>query len=463
MKTAIIRSTWMNGYGYRLDCQPYLSGGLEAKLLLEQVSLKKEKLSDVTTAIYHAGRESRLWVDSPEFGVPFISGSDLQRADLHGLPLISKKQIALNPRLLVRSGYTLITRSGTIGKMAYARRDMDGMACSEHVLRVAADTSKIPSGYLYAYLGSKFGLPLVVSGTYGSMIQSIEPEHIADLPVPRVNERVELKIHNLIEQAAELRVDAAFEINETTESLREFLGIPLLKNANVRGFGISNVSSMDLNFRLDATYHSPIAEEADRALRRCSVSLRRLADPEVTVRLFKPPMFKRMWVTDPREGAQFVSGNDAYSFQAEDVRYVSFLTPKFGEFLVHEGWLVFQAAGQIYGLFGRPLFIHGWLNGLFVADDMYRVVPNDPIDGAYLYTFFRTDVGQVLIKRQSAGNSIPRVWDPQMTQLSVPWPDREDRHRFGKRIIAAHEKLFQALQNEQHAIQILEEAIEKDN
>jgi type I restriction enzyme S subunit len=52
-------------------------------------------------------------------------------------------------------------------------------------MRVVPDAEKIPPGYLYAYLSSKFGVPLVVGGTYGAIIQHIEPEHIANLPVPR--------------------------------------------------------------------------------------------------------------------------------------------------------------------------------------------------------------------------------------------------------------------------------------
>ncbi|MFM2123816.1 MAG: hypothetical protein RL328_267 [Acidobacteriota bacterium] len=138
----------MSGYGYRLDTKPYVGGALETKVLLEGLSLPKKKLDDVTAGIYHAGRESRQWVDSPEYGVPFISGSDLQKTDLSGLPYLSKQQVAGKPSFLVRKGYTLITRSGTIGKMAYCRGEMDGMACSEHVMRVVPDTNKIPPGYL---------------------------------------------------------------------------------------------------------------------------------------------------------------------------------------------------------------------------------------------------------------------------------------------------------------------------
>jgi hypothetical protein len=54
------------------------------------------------------------------------------------------------------------------------RLDMAGLACSEDVLRVVPDVSCIPPGYLYAFLSSRFGVSLVVSGTYGAIV---DPEN----------------------------------------------------------------------------------------------------------------------------------------------------------------------------------------------------------------------------------------------------------------------------------------------
>jgi len=102
---------------------------------------------------------------------------------------------------------------------------------------------------------------------------------------------------------------------------------------------------------------------------------------------FKPPMFKRLWVADSTYGPQFVSGNDAYRFEAEELRYVSVKTPHFDEFILKRGWVVFQAAGQIYGLFGQPLLVVGWLENLFCADDVYRLVPHNELDGAFCSHF----------------------------------------------------------------------------
>ena len=129
-----------------------------------------------------------------EYGRPFLSSTDILQADISSLACITEKVVAQTSRLLISSGWTLITRSGTIGRMAYSRSDMDGHACSEDVLRVVPDPDKVPPGYLYAYLSSKFGVPLVVGGTYGAIIQHIEPEHLANISVPRFSRRLKRKL-----------------------------------------------------------------------------------------------------------------------------------------------------------------------------------------------------------------------------------------------------------------------------
>ncbi len=88
-----IPSAWLENNGRRLDCGPYMSGAVEAKELLKKHNT--EQLADITDAIYHAGRESRVWVNSPEHGVPFMGSTDILASDLSYLPLISKSNYSL--------------------------------------------------------------------------------------------------------------------------------------------------------------------------------------------------------------------------------------------------------------------------------------------------------------------------------------------------------------------------------
>jgi len=454
-----IPSSWLENNGRRLDCGPYLSGGTEAKELLKK--LRTQPLKELTTGhdggIFNAPRFPRVYVDDPEHGVPFLGSTDILQADLSDVALLSKKQVAGNPALVLYEGWTLITRSGTIGRMAYARTDMEGMAGSEHFMRVAPNLSKVKSGYLYAYLSSRFGVPIVLSGTYGAIVQHIEPHHIAHLPVPRLAE-IEDQAHALVHRAASLRSDAANSITMATEHMLQELGLPELKSSDVTKLGWSAISSSNLRRRLDAPFHSPAALEADEAVRNGRHPAERLS--KVTNRLFKPPIFKRLWVDGPEYGRQFVSGSDAYLHEASETRFVSNRTPNFEEFIVKRGWVIFQAAGKIYGLFGRPIFVSGWLEDIFCADDLYRIVPKTEIDGAFIYLFLRTPHGRALVKRQASGNSIPRVWDPHMADFELPWPGKSFRERLAGPVIDAHDKIAKALKLQKQAIALVETAIE---
>lgn len=76
-----IPSTWIESEGRRLDCGPYMSGAIEARQQLEKLSVKKERLCNLTergiSGIVNAGRIARIWVDSPEHGYPFLSSTDI--------------------------------------------------------------------------------------------------------------------------------------------------------------------------------------------------------------------------------------------------------------------------------------------------------------------------------------------------------------------------------------------------
>jgi type I restriction enzyme S subunit len=207
-----IPSTWIIEEEHRLDCGPFVKGSVEARKTIEALPCLKNRLVDVTkdgiNGIYHVGQDKIVWVEDEELGLPFVRSSDILKADLSSQPLISRRQVAANHLFQCPEGTTLITRSGTIGRMAYMRSDMVDTAISQDVLKVVPDERKIRSGYLYAFLNSKYGLPIVTGGTFGSIIVHIEAENISSLPVPRLGE-VEERAHELVRQAAQLRVQAS--------------------------------------------------------------------------------------------------------------------------------------------------------------------------------------------------------------------------------------------------------------
>src|SRR5882724_3156466 len=115
MITKTIRSSWWEGFGYRLDCQPYLAGALETKILLDRIALPKEPLGTLTTGheggIYNGPQFRRVYVESAEFGVPFVGSSSMLYSDFSHLPYLSKDEAHSNrlKYLELRRGMSLIS------------------------------------------------------------------------------------------------------------------------------------------------------------------------------------------------------------------------------------------------------------------------------------------------------------------------------------------------------------------
>jgi len=61
-------------------------------------------------------------------------------------------------------------------------------------------------------------------GPTEAIIQHIEPEHIADLPVPRFGDALEQSVHELVDGAANLRARAAGAIAYTVATLPSVSG-----------------------------------------------------------------------------------------------------------------------------------------------------------------------------------------------------------------------------------------------
>lgn len=66
MKTKAIPSGWIQFPDWRLDCGPYMSGALEARMIVTDLKVRKDRLREVTLGgmegMYHVGMEKLKWV-----------------------------------------------------------------------------------------------------------------------------------------------------------------------------------------------------------------------------------------------------------------------------------------------------------------------------------------------------------------------------------------------------------------
>lgn len=454
-----VPSSWLEHNGRRLDCGPYLSGAMEAKELLRRLPVDKEPLASITDGIFHAGRESRQWVESDEYGVRFMGSTDVLASDLSGLPLIARKQVQANRNFTIRAGWTLITRSGTIGRMAYARPDMDGIACSEHVMRVVPNGTKTKPGYVFAYLSSKFGLPIVLSGTYGSIIQSIEPHHIADLPVPRLGV-VEDQAHALIQKAADYRVKATELIQEAISSLSDQLGFESIHPKKPERPSVSLQSSSLVLKRMDSFYYSSENLSARSAFDAACANhggceLGSVAD------VWIPGIFKRQYVDDPSFGTPYYTGKEIYELSPTTNLYLKKTVAEQYRLLLQQGMILIQDSGQVSGLIGHPVMVGRNLDGASCTNNMVRVLAPTGADTGFIFALLSTNQGVRLLKREASGSSIPHLEEGRIKRLLIPWPRESVRNAIGQKILEAIELRDDAVIAEDDARTLVEHTIEE--
>lgn len=113
MKEKVIPSRWLEQQGRRLDCGPYLSGAIEARILVERLPARRAQLCAVTHGhhggIFKGALFARNYVSRPEHGVPFLSSSAMLHAEFTHAELLRRLD-ATSPRLAplkIEEGMTL--------------------------------------------------------------------------------------------------------------------------------------------------------------------------------------------------------------------------------------------------------------------------------------------------------------------------------------------------------------------
>ena len=162
----------------------------------------------VSKSVILPGRFKRVYVEEG-YGRPMIGGKQLGELDPSGKKYLStarhKKEF---DALAVSENTILVTRSGTIGKVALTPRHWNSWIPSDHILRVVPASNDI-AGFLYVWLSSEWAKPLILRNSYGAVIDEISDEQLAAVPVPLLTDKVlQSEINDLALRASALRSDA---------------------------------------------------------------------------------------------------------------------------------------------------------------------------------------------------------------------------------------------------------------
>jgi len=205
----------------RINAQFYINA--EDVFLKDNSNFTTEKIKNVVKRIFYPGRFKRSYVDKYDRAVPFLGGSNITQLIIETDKWFRHDDPKLE-QLCVEEGWLLVTRSGTTGIVSSVPKSWDGVAMSEHVIRIVPDNEKLDSGYLLAFLKTEYCQKQIAKGVFGSVIDEITPESIGEIEVliPK-NEEI---MSNLILQMkkAEIAKEAAISnLYQTVGELNNLL------------------------------------------------------------------------------------------------------------------------------------------------------------------------------------------------------------------------------------------------
>lgn len=171
---------------------------------LEQNAAEVTTIGDprISREVILPGRFKRVYVDEGH-GRVFIGGKQLYELDPANKKYLSNVHHGsrISKQLELHENMTLVTCSGTIGKVTLVPKHWENWAANQHIIRIVP-TSDDMAGYLYIFLASDYAQPLIRRFTYGSVVDEIDDHHVRRIAVPLLKDRAAQKKINDLAMAA---------------------------------------------------------------------------------------------------------------------------------------------------------------------------------------------------------------------------------------------------------------------
>lgn len=190
---------------------------------LEQYSAEVTTIDDnrISSDVILPMRFKRVYVEEG-YGRVLLGGKQLCELDPSVKKYLSQSKLnKIISKLEVTQNTTLITRSGTIGRIALVPKHWEHWIPSDHIIRVIPANNGI-AGYLNIFLASEYGQQLITRFTYGAVVDEIDDNHVRQIVIPLLkNAKAQKEINDLALQANEKRYKAYLLEQEALKIMNE--------------------------------------------------------------------------------------------------------------------------------------------------------------------------------------------------------------------------------------------------
>ncbi len=451
MKTARVNIHAVRSINFRTDASYHLSEGQNVQRCIAASPYPLTTIKEVSEDIFIGNRAKRVYVKDSNHGIPFLSSSDILKADLDNVKLASKKYTPEIERMSLKKGWTLISRSGTIGNCAFANAKHAQKLASEDVIRLVPNNI-LRGGLVYAYLASKYGHSLLTQGTFGAVIQHIEPAFVGSIAIPLFPDSFQQEVDNLVQEAARLREEASDALEYAIGFFNTLFPVPFKDNC------LGKVSSKEImtsiNKRFEASFHISEGKDIDKYIKE-HYEWKSLG--EVCSNISRPDIFKRYYV---KNGITFLGGADIFLATPDSEKRLSKTkTGNISQLAIKEGTILLPRSGTI----GNVAWAHAGHAQKLASEHVIRLLPNDMLRAGYVYAFLASKYGKLLIQRYIFGSVIQHVEPPHLKLIPVPIIDQKTMDDIHDKIMIYSSAMGKAIEFEQKAIHMVEQEIEKWN
>ena len=457
-----IGSKWLYEADSRFDAAAYSESAFRALDAIEACGHPTKSLGDLCGTIWHpvqtqARSNFKRIYTKPEYGVPFVSSRNMFFLPLRPEKFLSYRMKKLGD-LMIPRGWVVVSRSGTVGNVLFINKTLEKCAISDHTIRI--EPVDIPSGYLYAFLASKFGKALISSSTYGSTVDELEPKHLASISIPLPSEEKQRSIHRKVLRAYALRDRANQLFDKAEKELYKFLGVEPFSEEDVEYIGSEDapkafeISSSELINRLDAAHHVPIVRSALHKLSQSAFGLIPLVSKVKQV--YVAPRFARIYV-EKEFGTPLLQGGQLLSMRHHDMKYISNAkTKKMKRWIIQPGWVLVTCSGTI----GRIAVSTSRQSGWAASQHILRIMPEESITHpGFLAAFLSTPYGQHQLKSKIYGGVVDELTAKDTEVLLIPDVPHSEQMRIGEPVVRVYELRDEANDLEDEAIAELEAVI----
>ena len=427
----------------RVDAGFFLTPAIHIRNAFKGGAFDVRTLGSYASSVYMPGRLKHFKARSNEKSVTYLRAYDVFEFLPPGAHDISVPRTKKLDDYIVEPGVILQTRSGrNLGPVTMTDEYLSSFALSDDLIRIriSDETEKF---YTLAFMKSGAGQVLLRSSNNGSVINHLNVDGVAELPIVFLEEVVD-DAAIIMRECVEIRGKARMALKDAVAALNKRYPLPATKLS--QGW---EVSAALLGSRIDAAAHSDRVREIRKTL---------LKDGGVLVgqiaEVSKPGGRPKLVYVEKGNGTPYLSGRQILQTSPIGLKYLSAVSiAANSKYALGEGDVIFQADGRAEESLGYPSMALGERVGWLASGHVGRFIPRDIQDAGWLWAATACDVVQEQISTSACGSVVDSVYPEPLESMVLPTVTKEE----SQRVLEAWKMMAKAEELENRAIRLVDD------